>query len=728
MILIYGIVILGNILLTWATLQQPYMSKTLSAPLPQNKNDWVHSVIFEPQPKVLLTHSTYKITYFLDFHQFLQGFQSVNTYIHDLLLDIANPTYYKKLIAPYHNMPPIITSNWSVIGFLKSTGCSEHPYACHSKLKFDHFKIEIQYMYKIFCTIYKKFLTTIDHIDYHSSQQYVNNRTRVKRTGFYDLHGHYHSPTRELTPFENNFLDAFLKALYKISPTLHNNVSRMKRQDIFTWLLGWGIYSNARSISKIKDNIHILQNQNKVQDKQIKQLAKYLNLTMHQVDRHSEMLYEMDTRLLILNKTLQHLMWTVDALRYEHSVIHYFQARIYHVYTSLCVLHGDINSLYEYMRILASQELNPTIIPPDVLKTILHRIENDIKSNARLKLCEDPNTTIWSYYGTIKLTPILLQDYLMLILTVPLVDQTLQMNLYKVHNLPMLHPTLQMHVQYEIEGPYLATLMDSMYITLPTDIDVRLCLMTKGHLCMFNQALYPVDNTNWCIYALFINDINKIKKNCFLKPLNRTTNLAYSLDGYLWAISALASEKLQIRCVMETHVITIHPPLQIIDIGNGCEAYSTSIYIPAKSELTATMQSLTRSQFFLDYNFQYTNVSNFVAWYKTNFTTLTQEEITSLKAKIMKLPNMPMDTFYKTLETIDENYPFSLSPKLILALLIATGVCFVTFAILFIWYKRKTTLATSTVGHLHKLIPSLKEKQPSLSSLLPIFFGICPSH
>ena len=58
------------------------------------------------------------------------------------------------------------------------------------------------------------------------------------------------------------------------------------------------------------------------------------------------------------------------------------------------------------MRVLATQELNPAIIPPDVLKTILHRIENDIKSNARLKLCEDPNTNIWSYYGTIKLTPI----------------------------------------------------------------------------------------------------------------------------------------------------------------------------------------------------------------------------------------------------------------------------------------------------------------------------------
>ena len=55
-----------------------------------------------------------------------------------------------------------------------------------------------------------------------------------------------------------------------------------------------------------------------------------------------------------------------------------------------------------------------------------------------------------------------------------------------------------------------------------------------------------------------------------------------------------------------------------------------------------------------------------------------------------------------------------------MALLVTTGVCFVVFGLLFIWYKRKTTLATSTIGHLHKLTPSLKEKKPSLDSLLPI--------
>ena len=179
---------------------------------------------------------------------------------------------------------------------------------------------------------------------------------------------------------------------------------------------------------------------------------------------------------------------------------------------------------------------------------------------------------------------------------------------------------------------------------------------------------------------------------------------------------------------METHVVTIHTPLQIVDVGNGCEAYSASVYIPAKSDLTATMQSITRSQFFLDYNFKYTNVSNFIVWYKTDFVNLTKEEIKLLKAKVLKLPTMSMDIFDKTLDTIDERYPFTLSPKLILALLILTGVCFIAFGILFIWYKRKTTLTMSTVGNLSKLIPLLTEKKLTLNSLLPILSELLPTN
>ena len=226
---------------------------------------------------------------------------------------------------------------------------------------------------------------------------------------------------------------------------------------------------------------------------------------------------------------------------------------------------------------------------------------------------------------------------------------------------------------------------------------------------------------------MFINDEKQIERNCLLKTINRTTNLAYSLDGYLWPISALAAEKLQIRCVMETHVITIKPPLQIVDIGNGCKAYLASIYIPAKSELTTTLKSVTRSQFFLDYNFNYTNVSNFLVWHKTSFTTLMADKIKTLKAKMLKLPTMSMDILKNVIGNIDKNYPFSMSPKLILALLVLTGICTIVIGILFICYKRKTSFTSSTMGNILKLIPSLKEKIPTLDSLLPILLEQAPS-
>ena len=34
---------------------------------------------------------------------------------------------------------------------------------------------------------------------------------------------------------------------------------------------------------------------------------------------------------------------------------------------------------------------------------------------------------------------------------------------------------------------------------------------------MFNQALYPVEQTDWRVYALFINNEERIEKNCILK-------------------------------------------------------------------------------------------------------------------------------------------------------------------------------------------------------------------
>ena len=88
---------------------------------------------------------------------------------------------------------------------------------------------------------------------------------------------------------------------------------------------------------------------------------------------------------------------------------------------------------------------------------------------------------------------------------------------------------------------------------------------------------------------------------------------------------------------------------------------------------------------------------------------------------------MSIEIFDNILENIDEDYPFSLSPKLILALLVSVGICVIAIGIIFIWYRRKASLTSSTVGNLVKLVPSLNEKVPTLNSMLPILSELTSS-
>ena len=92
-----------------------------------------------------------------------------------------------------------------------------------------------------------------------------------------------------------------------------------------------------------------------------------------------------------------------------------------------------------------------------------------MKRNPRLQLSEDSNTNIWNYYPIIKIIPIVMDDFLLIILTIPLKDHSLGMNLYKVYNLPALHPELKVEFTYELEGEYLDITKNKLYITTSKD-------------------------------------------------------------------------------------------------------------------------------------------------------------------------------------------------------------------------------------------------------------------
>ena len=156
-------------------------------------------------------------------------------------------------------------------------------------------------------------------------------------------------------------------------------------------------------------------------------------------------------------------------------------------------LEQNMNAIYEYLRVLSSKQVNPLTIPPDSLRKVLPHVKEDMKRNPRLQLPEDPNINIWNYYSIMKVTPIIMDDFLLIILTIPLTDQSLEMDIYKIYNLSALYPKLKVEFPYQLEGEYLAITKNKLYAALPTVGEIRICKGTEGYLCLMNQALYPAE-------------------------------------------------------------------------------------------------------------------------------------------------------------------------------------------------------------------------------------------
>ena len=357
-------------------LEQPVFvpsAAELSDAPPENKQYWLHTVIFEPQNKIQVTHAP-----------FMNGFRNVQNYIKGFKADVSNPAYFSKIKHKSTNMgsSPLLDEQ-DLEAFMQSAYCQQLPYACMTRIKIDRFLMGVDHLDELFDVVYRKFLNAIDHIEYHPTLQgEPSSEARGKCSILFSETSSYSTFGCRLMLTEELFLDKLLAALENMNSTLMYKFKRMKRYSILTWVLGWGVFSNAWSISKIKQNLQILLDQNLLQDKQIKALANHLNLTMVHVNRHKTMLYKLDSKLMILNRTLQNVMVQLSYFRYENNLIDNMQMRINHIYTAIYALKEDIDALYEYKRVLPTQQLNPLIMHPDIFHQVLNQVRDGICSNA----------------------------------------------------------------------------------------------------------------------------------------------------------------------------------------------------------------------------------------------------------------------------------------------------------------------------------------------------------
>ena len=214
-----------------------------------------------------------------------------------------------------------------------------------------------------------------------------------------------------------------------------------------------------------------------------------------------------------------------------------------------------------------------------------------------------------------------------------------------------------------------------------------------------NQALYPIEKLEWCAYALFAQDQNKIRQYCAINTQKWDANRAQSLDGYLWAVSSLKKEKMQVRCLLDTHIVDIKPPLTIIYVGNGCEAYSNNLYIPAKSELTSRDDTVVHPNYFQQFNAKYQNLTKYSLIEDLGIEKLTNKEIENLPDCLAALPTLRFNELKRGLVEIKK--PLHIHSNTVAILLLIGGIILTPCLAYILW-------------RIYKVCPKLRGFKPAV--------------
>ena len=545
-----------------------------------------YPVIFEPLQNVQTSRSTYKVTSFINFTPYLEYFQQFERYleafkssINDFENDLILQEFREQMVQATRNIKgeacrhypacysqsllyKLRTIEIQAIAYRRERECcmARHMQACLVLRQFEYILNVTKYVNENYLWVKAKFLRAIDYVEDIN----VGEPTPTGSSSRYKRDSGTPFDTR-MTLEETKYLIKLLTDLAAWDPT-QNVTHREKRFIPLFASLGAAIGSivNAGQIKKIKRNIAILQEATLLQDQQIMELARYADLTAARIRLHDTKIYQLQYKLLVVEDGIKEMIDVSNFQVYTSYHVTIAQTIPSRLQTGTVSIENNIDKIFEYLRIMSSHKATSAVIPPVALRRLLLKIENCMRMNPRLRLPYDPRAGgIWKYYSVIKITPIVMDKMLVILMTIPALDKTLELNIYQVHNLPAIPPGQEVAALYQLESKYFAIGKHGMYVTLPTEQSVRICLQTELAICILEQALYPIKHITWCVYALFIDDEERMKRDCKYSVTKVSGNRAISLGGYLWAVSSIKQEQLQVRCLEETHVIEIEPNLQI---------------------------------------------------------------------------------------------------------------------------------------------------------------------
>ncbi len=536
----------------------------------------------------------------------------------------------------------------------KEVQCQD--FQCEAVRQYLDLLSEIKYSKDVYNTMYGNFLSAIGRGSYFSPRSAVrranHSETKDLKAEQLDL------STSEATALES-LLHATQSFLDKHRAYDNGTHTRLKRFSVTDLLFGWGIgaytsYRNAMTLAAINKNVNQLQAQNQLQEDQIQELASNVELTMEHVNLNQEAIKNLDERLLQAEYAIKQMKEHLEYIRLVWSITSSTRTAITRVQSALHAMRNNMEYVFKVIDTMATRRITPTVIPKERLLKILHAVEKHLGSQPRLSLPRNPQDNIWQYYDLIRVTPIMTSDMIIMMLSFPLTDKALDLQVYRVHQFPALHPELREEFTYNLEGQYLGVTADGDFAALITQEEIQLCQSTDDYLCTLNSALYPTDSLGWCVYQLFSHNEDMIARHCKVDHSPHHTPKVISLGGYAWAVSSLITSRVDIQCYAKEHRVNIEPPLTIIYVANGCHAYSSQFKIPAKTDLTTMQEFFPREEFLTKFNKRYQSYHDYHLWGALEIDQLTPEEIDKMRIHLPTLGAMTMEHLKKHIKPIDK--------------------------------------------------------------------------
>ena len=143
-------------------------SKDMSRRYKVKPGHMIEPVIFEPQRKIRLNRSTYKVNSYIDFKPYKETFKQFGHYMARFLKDIHDPHYVENL---YNiNRPkgaPVVQIGENDKNHFGTFACKQATYKCRIQNQYVQLRKGALKVNSIYRSTHEKFLRAIDHLEFH---------------------------------------------------------------------------------------------------------------------------------------------------------------------------------------------------------------------------------------------------------------------------------------------------------------------------------------------------------------------------------------------------------------------------------------------------------------------------------------------------------------------------------------------------------------------------------